>query len=442
MPEDVHEIRDPIHVFVRLDSDERRVLDSAPFQRLRHIHQLALTYLVYPGATHKRFEHSLGVMELAGRVFDIVTNPNNLTDEIRGLLEPLTRRRDLSYWRQALRMAALCHDVGHLPFSHAGEELLPPGWDHERLTRSIIRSDEMMAVWNAITPPLRYQDIEKLAVGPKKASDLTFTDWETILSEIIVGDAFGVDRMDYLLRDSYHAGVAYGRFDHYRLVDTLRILPSSQSDGTEDSREPSLGVKVGGIQSAEAMMLARYLMYSQVYFHPVRRIYDIHLTDFLRGWLENGVFPTDLERFLEISDVEVIAALRRAMLDKGELSHHAERIMRRGHYRRLYVANPVDRDINPEAGDVIFKALGAHFDSEDFRHDRYTQTGGAPDFPVLMDDGSTLSSLAVSSMLTHLPIISVDYVFVERSVEESARSWLEQNRQDIIDSFEGDIADG
>lgn len=103
-----HEIRDPIHVFVRLDSDERKVLDSAPFQRLRHIHQLALTHLVYPGATHKRFEHSLGVMELAGRVFDIVTHPNHLTDEIRDLLAPVTKSKDLLYWKQVLRMAALC----------------------------------------------------------------------------------------------------------------------------------------------------------------------------------------------------------------------------------------------------------------------------------------------------------------------------------------------
>ena len=80
---DLHEIRDPIHVFVRLDSQEREVLNSRPFQRLRHIHQLALTYLVYPGATHKRFEHSLGVMELAGRVFDVVTASGNVTDQIR-----------------------------------------------------------------------------------------------------------------------------------------------------------------------------------------------------------------------------------------------------------------------------------------------------------------------------------------------------------------------
>ena len=78
-----HEIRDPIHVFVRLDGDERRVLDSAVVQRLRHIHQLAMSYLVYPGATHKRFEHSLGVMELAGRVFDVVTADDNIVDSIR-----------------------------------------------------------------------------------------------------------------------------------------------------------------------------------------------------------------------------------------------------------------------------------------------------------------------------------------------------------------------
>src|SRR5712691_11793110 len=73
-----HEFRDPIHTFISVRTDERRVIDSRPFQRLRHIHQLALTYLVYPGATHKRFEHSLGVMHLASRIFDVVTAPENL----------------------------------------------------------------------------------------------------------------------------------------------------------------------------------------------------------------------------------------------------------------------------------------------------------------------------------------------------------------------------
>ena len=128
MAKNIHEIRDPIHVFVRLDSDERKILNSRPFQGLRHIHQLATTYLVYPGATHKRFEHSLGVMELASRVFDIITNPDNVTDDMRHLLEPLASPDQIAYWRRVVRMAALCHDIGHLPFSHAAEkELLPDG---------------------------------------------------------------------------------------------------------------------------------------------------------------------------------------------------------------------------------------------------------------------------------------------------------------------------
>jgi uncharacterized protein len=239
MSKNIHEIRDPIHIFVRLDSHEREVLNSRLFQRLRHVHQLALTYLVYPGATHKRFEHSLGVMELAGRVFDVITD--NATDEIRSRLTPLNNLDERRYWRRVLRMAALCHDVGHLPFSHAAEkQLLPAGWDHEKLTREIISSSEMSEIWARITPPLRPDDIVKLAVGPKKAKDLQFSDWETILSEIIIGDAFGVDRMDYLLRDSHHVGVAYGKFDHYRLIDTLRILPIPLSDEGGVSNEVAL----------------------------------------------------------------------------------------------------------------------------------------------------------------------------------------------------------
>ena len=304
-------------MFIRLDSDERRVLDSRPFQRLRHIHQLAMTYLIYPGATHKRFEHSLGVMELAGQVFDIVTNPDNVTDEIKHLLGPLNVPDKRAYWRRVVRMAALCHDVGHLPFSHAAEkELLPDDWDHEKLTREIIVSDEMKTIWGSIIPPLHPEHIEKLAVGPKKATDLEFTDWETILTEIIVGDAFGVDRMDYLLRDSHHVGVVYGKFDHHRLIDTLRILPPAQSGENGKSQEPALGVEEGGIQSAEALMLARYFMYSQVYFHPVRRIYNTHLTDFLREWLDGGEFTTDLESHLKMTDSEVTAALWEAAFEE------------------------------------------------------------------------------------------------------------------------------
>ena len=134
-----HEFCDPIHSFVRVDSDERTVIDSKPVQRLRHIHQLATAYLVYPGATHRRFEHSLGTMELAGRVYDVVTSPSAMRGEVRELCPEVGNEQERLYWRRVIRLAALCHDIGHLPFSHAAEkDLLPDGWDHERFSRELI----------------------------------------------------------------------------------------------------------------------------------------------------------------------------------------------------------------------------------------------------------------------------------------------------------------
>src|SRR5713226_653169 len=158
-----HEFRDPIHTFISVRTDERKVIDSTPFQRLRNIHQLAMTYLVYPGATHKRFEHSLGVMEVASRIFDVVTASENVFhDTVRDIIPDEQAK---SYWKSVLRMAALCHDIGHLPFSHAAEkDLLPEEYDHERLTKEIISSPEMQEIWNAMTPPLKMEHIVKLAV--------------------------------------------------------------------------------------------------------------------------------------------------------------------------------------------------------------------------------------------------------------------------------------
>jgi hypothetical protein len=239
--------------------------------------------------------------------------------------------------------------------------------------------------------------------------------------------------MDYLLRDSHHVGVAYGRFDHYRLIDTLRILSTAAAGEASPSREPSLGVEEGGIQSAEALMLARYFMYSQVYFHPVRRIYDVHLMDFLKEWLPDRKFATDLNRHLALTDNEVTAALLSAAFDESKPGHqHARRIIRREHFKVLYSRNPADVRINPEAGAAVFGAAGGEFGAENFRRDRYQQRSGPPDFPVRLRDGQTVSSLALSETLNNLPVVSVDYVFAERMCLDRASKWRDANKEKLI----------
>jgi len=427
MAKHVHEVRDAIHVFVRLDSDERKVLDSRPFQRLRHIHQLALTHLVYPGATHKRFEHSLGVMELAERAFRVITSKENVDERVRSVVPADDQLR---YWCRVLRMAALCHDIGHLPFSHGAEErLLPEGRTHESLTVDLIKSSEMEAIWREVTPPLRSDDIAKLAVGPQKFKAGTFNHWERILAELIVGDSFGVDRMDYLLRDSHHAGVVYGKIDQYRLIDTLRILPETD----DDDAEPTLGIEFGGLDSAAGLLLARYFMYSQVYFHRVRRAYDFHLQDFMSAWLGEQGVPTDLSDFLNLTDNEVLVELRKAADDSEHRGHDpATRIAKRQHFKVLYERNPIDAQRNPECGKAVYDTARGKFGDEMVRHDRYTQKGTAVTFPVRSNDGRIYSSYAASDVLRKVPLVNIDYVFIAPEKRAEAEVWLKQELDRII----------
>ena len=216
-------------------------------------------------------------------------------------MEPQSKK---DYWRSVVRIAALLHDVGHLPFSHAAEaDLLPLGWNYERLTAEIIRKSEIADILNSERPPINPEDIVDLAYSVKDRTkiDPTFalTPWKTLLNEIITENKLGADRIDYLLRDLWHTGVAYGRFDPDRLIDGLRLVLDPSTD------DITLGLDIGGIHAAEALLLARYFMYTQVYFHDVRRVYDRHLQDFLAAWLDEGKFPTDWNELLQITDNEV-----------------------------------------------------------------------------------------------------------------------------------------
>ncbi len=423
----LHEFRDPIHVFIRADDDERMIIDSPPVQRLRQIHHLAMSYLVYPGTTHRRFEHSLGVMELAGNVFDVITAPGNVHPQISELIPQIGREDARAYWRRAVRMAALCHDVGHLPFSHATEDLLPRGRSHETFTAEIVNSKEMKQLWQKMTPPLRSLDVAKLAVGQKELKGERFTDWEALLSEIIVSDALGVDRMDYLLRDSLHAGVPAGRVDHFRLMDTIRILPGIEST------EPELGIERGGLHAAEALLLARYLMFSQVYYHPVRVIYDIHLNDFLREWLADQTYPLDLMAHSRFTDSLILSEMAKAAGRKARRGHEpARRIVQRDHFKVLWEHNPDDLATNPDAGLAIFRAAKRKFGVGAVRQKGKSAGGAAIDFPVLTRDGQIQSAQALSKVLRHLPPLSFDYVFITPEKRQEAREWLEGNRKAIL----------
>lgn len=444
LPKTEHEIRDPVHVFIKVSSDERRILDSRAVQRLRYIHQLAMTNLVYPGANHSRLEHSLGTMHLASRVFDVVTDPHNITDDIRRTIPEITEGNQLGYWRSALRMAGLCHDLGHLPFSHAAEQLLPAGRKHEHLSRTLIMSEEMQDLWRNMIPPLLPEHIVKLALGKEKARELEFTPWEEILSEIITGDAFGVDRMDYLLRDSLHAGAPYGRFDHDRLTSTLRILTSPARDPKEmdEARPPALGVEHGGLHSAEALLLARYFMFSQVYFHPIRRVYDLHLVQFLSEWLKDGKYSIDPEDHLAMTDNEVFAAMASAARDPNAKGHeHARRILSRDHYRVLYERLPEEAARNPEVLTSVAEAAAEEFGADTVLGDKPEDLGKPPDFPVLVRGGKVVSSHNLSDVLNHMPVISMGYVFVRPDLREKASAWLEAQREELTKAAQEDSAE-
>ncbi len=426
-----HEFRDPIHSFIELDRDERRIVDSRPFQRLRHIHQLAMTYLVYPGATHKSFEHSLGVMELATMIYDSITEEHKIDPEIVSFLPDIKSRDRRKYWRRVLRVAALCHDLGHLPFSHAAEkELLPDGWNHELLTAETIRATEIREICETSTPPLRIEDVIKLALGPKKLPNVIFNDWEIILAEIITGDVFGADRIDYLLRDSHHTGVAYGEFDHHRLISTLRILPWEY----EGLVVPYLGIEAGGLHCAEALLIARYFMYTQVYFHRVRRSYDIHLRDFLTARLAKGFFEPKIEELLQITDNEVLAWLAEAARNESAGSKWAKIIAGRGHYRVLYERDPTVTKHNPNAAEQIFEEACKKFGKENVRLDNYSDKEGISEFPVLKQDSKIMPSSLLSVLITDLPKAVIEYVFVAQEILAEAKEWLANSWEDLIRS--------
>src|SRR3989344_2454610 len=150
-------IYDSVHGFIPFDEYEKEVIDSLPFQRLHYIHQLGIAYLVYPGATHTRFEHSLGVMFLATLMFDKICK--SVRPDVFHFV-PRKGSSEYLYWKRVLRMAALCHDLGHLPFSHVAEQDLLNPFGHEAWTLKIIDSPYLKPLWDKLrSSPAYLEDL-------------------------------------------------------------------------------------------------------------------------------------------------------------------------------------------------------------------------------------------------------------------------------------------
>lgn len=218
-------IKDPVHGYVEVDEDLLPLLDSPAIQRLRYVRQLGFSYLVYPGANHTRFEHSLGTMHLAGVACRQFCLP----------------KED----RQLVQVSALLHDAGHGPFSHASEPLMKA-----RLGRT---HDDIAGIVDKQFVPL----FEPLGIDPGDVCKVVKGCHP--LSGIIHGD-LDVDRMDYLLRDAYYTGAPYGTVDAHRLIRNIHLAPEG------------VVLDENGINAAESLLIARTMMRPTVYYHHVSRI--------------------------------------------------------------------------------------------------------------------------------------------------------------------------
>jgi hypothetical protein len=233
-------IRDPLWNNIRLDSLAIRLIDTRAFQRLRYVRQLGLAHLVYPGATHTRFEHALGAYHLAGRTLGVMDERGDLRD---------IPRTDVAI----VRAAALLHDVGHYPFSHALEEIGAP--HHEEVARPLItEGDIASALREGISPD-----------APERIFALIRGTSDSPLQGLVSG-SLDLDKIEYLKRDAIMCGVPYGEIDVDRLINSLTLVVSPS-----DATRRTIGVADKGLSALESLLFAKYQMYRNVYWHHAVR---------------------------------------------------------------------------------------------------------------------------------------------------------------------------
>jgi len=416
-PDSLYEIRCPVHGFITLDDWEWEIINQPAFQRLRRIRQLAWTDQVYPGAMHTRFEHSLGVMHVATKLY------SSIVSRYKEVLKTDLRFDDAGLKREQrlVRLAALLHDIGHAPFSHAGEELFPlrdgedKRYKHEHYSYAIIRNKMRDVIEDHPFNQnyhLKAHEVANLLEGNSRAGRAL------VWRELVAGQ-MDADRIDYLIRDSIHTGVDYGKFDWRRLVNTIALVA-----GKED-RGPRLGVSEDGFHAAEGLVLARYFMFTQVYFHKTRTAYDVHLKHALAEMLPKGVFSrpdeAGLDDYLRWDDWRVLGELA-----SGAGGEHGRRLAQRDHFRKVYHTpdSPSRDDLNELK--QAREALGDLLQAEELAQTSTYKTG-VPDIPVVSNNpDETIKPLSEVSRLVRglQPVGKVMLYCRKEDVTEAKRRML------------------
>ncbi len=297
-------LRDPLWNNIRVDELALQLIDTGTFQRLRYVRQLGLAFLVYPGATHSRFEHALGAHHLARNTLALLAE----RDE-PGATDPEEQA--------IVRAAALLHDVGHYPFSHALEEI--GQLNHEDVAQPLIREGEIAEVLS--------NGIGKDA--PARVYDLIRGTSSSALQGLISG-SLDLDKIDYLKRDAFMCGVPYGEIDVDRLTNSLVVLSDR-----ETSRH-TIGVLEKGLSALESLLFAKYQMYRNVYWHHAVRsataMYKRMVDDALRsGTLDAELLAsyTDeglLHRLEHAMPSDLLEALKTRRLYKRSFEQPASRL--------------------------------------------------------------------------------------------------------------------
>ena len=405
----IKKIYDSVHRFIHVDGLESDLINTRPFQRLHYLHQLGVTFFVYPGGTHRRFEHSLGVMELATRIYDEMTS-GDLPKKLREMM-PKFGSYEYRYWRRVLRLAALCHDLGHLPFSHVAEHRLLGKGGHELWTQKIMESDFLTPVWDRFQVESLQEgisrdvqrDVLKVALGEKKFMG-EFTPWERVVTEIITGDFFGADRIDYLLRDSQCTGLAYGLFDYHQLIEMLKIIVTSEG-------RLAMGVEENGIESCEALLLARHYMHKRLYQYSSVKSYGFHLARFMETMYYD--LGEDLERYVAMTDNEVLSDINQASRDESHPCHFDAKCLYVRHSR--FRALPITCSYGETDLNELKKKLSIPDNAISWELSSHGGESCGLDFPVLKQNntvviGSDLSQISVPSKDRSWVFVAPEYV--------------------------------